>query len=505
MAANLSFRAKLLALGSAALIAALGAMAIAHDQFMARVLERQLKTHVETTAPFLSAALATPLAARDYASIHAIMDESVRNEGFSHQVLVDAMGSVISASGWDTVRHGLPMPKPKPVVAPSGDEVMLFALPIQYADQMLGTLYFGLSCKPLVDARLNMLGWSAIIVLASLVGAAAFLDIGQRWLMRPLTLLHDASERVRHGFYDVALQIKDRQEIGHLADAFNLMASEIKKRMIELIDSESRQRGLLEQARLREAELEEARHSAESATRAKTEFLAVMSHELRTPLVAVVGSVDLLSGTELDPNQRRLADIALDSATQLTDLIGNILDMSRMESGTVSLVEMPFNLDETLDAVVRTAELKAANKDVRVSLVVPDGLARRRFGDPMRVRQVLVNLMINAVKFTEHGSVQLRVENDAKPGRLMFRIVDTGMGIAADQQESIFEKFVQVDQSSTRKFEGAGLGLAICRDLVDAMAGEIGVESELGKGSIFWFTAKLPVHAEAIRAAASHS
>lgn len=492
---NLSFRAKLLALGSATLIAALGAMAIAHDQFMARVLERQLMTYVDTTAPFLSAALATPLAARDYASIQAIMEESVQTRGFTHQVLVDAAGMVISASGWDVARQGLPLPTGKPVIVPSGEEVLFFVLPIHFADHALGTLYFGLSCEPLVDARLSMLGWSLIILSASLLVAAAFLEFGQRWLMRPLTLLHDASERIRHGFYEIDLQIKDRHEIGHLAEAVNLMAREIKKRVTELIDSESRQRNMLEQARIRGAELDEARHSAEAATRAKSEFLAVMSHELRTPLVAVVGAVDLLAGTTLDPNQRRLADIALGSASQLTDLIGNILDISRMENGMVALTSMPFNLDDTLDAVMQTAELRAANKDVRVVLAVEAGLARRRFGDPMRLRQVLVNLMVNAVKFTEMGTVQLQARPAAEADMVMFRVVDTGVGIAADQQAGIFDKFVQVDQSSTRKFEGAGLGLAICRDLVSAMGGRIGVESELGKGSTFWFTAKLPVEA----------
>jgi signal transduction histidine kinase len=132
---------------------------------------------------------------------------------------------------------------------------------------------------------------------------------------------------------------------------------------------------------------------------------------------------------------------------------------------------------------------------VRVVLAVEAGLPRRRFGDPMRLRQVLVNLMVNAVKFTEMGTVQLQARPAAEADMVMFRVVDTGVGIAADQQAGIFDKFVQVDQSSTRKFEGAGLGLAICRDLVSAMGGRIGVESELGKGSTFWFTAKLPVQA----------
>jgi len=472
MTPALSFRAKLLGLGGAVLIAALCAMAIAHDQFMARVLERQLMTYVETTEPFLSAALATPLAARDYASIEAILEESVQTLGFSHKVLVDTSGRVISASGWDVGRHGLPEPTGKPVLAPSGEEVMLFKLSISYAGQTLGELYFGLSCKPLVDARLSMLGWSLLIVSISLVVAGGVLHLGQRWLMRPLKLLHDASEEIRHGRYDVAVAVPDRQEIGHLAEAFNVMAREIDRRVTEL---------------------DEARRRAEDATRAKSDFLAVMSHELRTPMVAIVGAVDLLATTPLDAEQRHLADIALGSTTQLTDLIGNILDASKFESGAVALANVPFNLEELLDAVLRTTEIKARGKDIRIVGNIEPGVLLHRMGDPLRLRQVLSNLMINAVKFTDRGWVRLSIGPGAAQDAVAFSVADTGVGIAPGQQAKIFEKFVQVDQSSTRRVDGAGLGLAICRDLVSAMGGEIAVDSTLGQGSTFRFSAHLPV------------
>jgi len=493
MKRSFAFRSRLFALSAAVLIAALMLMAIAHDQLMARILNRQLDTYVEATTPFLHSALAQPLAARDFASIHSILDESVRKHGFTHLVLLDSRDSVISASGWDVALHGLPVPVGAPVVGPAGAEVMLYQMPVQFAGQTLGKLYFGLPCKPLVDARLEMLGWSLLILLVSLVVAAAVLEIGQRWLMRPLMMLNQASEQIRRGDYDINVQIRDSSEIGRLAEAFNVMAGEIKVRIRDLTQSESRQRHLLEQARAREQELARAKQRAELAASAKSDFLAVMSHELRTPLGVVVGAVDLLADTPLDNDQRRLAQVALTSASQLTDLIGNILDTTKLERGQISLEEVPFELYDILKSAQQIAEIKAAPKGLEIRCDIDDDLQTGRLGDPTRLRQVLVNLLINAVKFTERGSVRLTVSETDSSDRLMFRVRDTGIGVPAGLQATLFDRFVQADQSPTRNFNGTGLGLAISREIVTAMGGEIGVDSMPGEGSVFWFTALLPI------------
>jgi len=232
---------------------------------------------------------------------------------------------------------------------------------------------------------------------------------------------------------------------------------------------------------------------SEAASRAKSDFLAVMSHELRTPLGAVIGAVDLLTDAPLSHDQRRLAQVALTSGAQLTDLIGNILDLTKLEHGKIRLDELPFELYEVIKAACQIAEIKAIPKGLEVICDIDEEVKTGRLGDPTRLRQVLVNLLANAVKFTERGSVRVRVSETSSSDVLLFRISDTGLGVPEDLQGAIFERFMQADQSATRHFDGAGLGLAISRELVSAMGGEIGIESAVGQGSTFWFTAYLPM------------
>ncbi len=238
------------------------------------------------------------------------------------------------------------------------------------------------------------------------------------------------------------------------------------------------------------AESREARRRAEVANQAKSEFLAVMSHELRTPLASVISGVDLLASTSLTSEQKQFVDQALASSLQLTELLGDILDLSKLESGQIVLERIPFDLPEMLRGIVATAEPRAAAKGLSISLDI-DKTNGWRIGDPTRLRQVLLNLITNAVKFTEEGGIRVSVVPSAEPELVRFSVADTGIGMAEHLRAHVFEKFTQADQTITRRFGGAGLGLAICKQLVEAMGGRIDFESEIGHGSTFWFTARL--------------
>jgi signal transduction histidine kinase/ActR/RegA family two-component response regulator len=242
-----------------------------------------------------------------------------------------------------------------------------------------------------------------------------------------------------------------------------------------------------------QAEIEAARRRAETANQAKSEFLAVMSHELRTPLASVIGGVDLLAATPLTREQRAFVDQALASSLQLTELIGDILDFSKLEAGQTVLERLPFPLREVLRSAIAIAAPRAQSKGLATMLEVDADVADLRIGDPTRLRQVVLNLLTNAVKFTERGSVRVTASAAGEPETLRIAVADTGIGIGPELRSRLFEKFTQADQTITRRFGGTGLGLAICRQLVVAMGGRIDFESEVGRGTTFWFTCRLPV------------
>ncbi len=263
--------------------------------------------------------------------------------------------------------------------------------------------------------------------------------------------------------------------------------------------------GELEKLRSMQAELVQAKQTAEAAMMSKSEFLATMSHEIRTPLNGIIPLLDILMSSQLGPDQKDYLQTAYKSACELLRIVDDILDYSKIEASKLVLESVALNLRETLDSVKRLLDKNAEAKHLRFSVNIDPGVRLLVRGDPVRLRQVLTNLVSNAIKFTPRGAVVVQVGKRSETrthSEIMFVVKDSGIGIAPEAAAKLFQPFSQADASTTRMHGGTGLGLVICKRLVELMNGKIGVRSELGKGSVFWFSVpflKAPGDVENVR------
>lgn len=361
-------------------------------------------------------------------------------------------------------------------------------VPVQWNGGRYGLAQLHVDFWPNYVALATKTAVSAVLILIAVAIAQLFMRRLTRHLTEPvLDLAATVNAVSATGDFTLRTTVRGSDEVASLALGFNRMLDQLQERDARLA---SHRDWLEREVAERTAQLVRAKEDAEAANRAKSDFLATMSHEIRTPLNGVIGMNDLLRRTALNEAQRRFADAVHQSGMHLLQVISDILDFSKIEAGRFELECTDFDLRELVEDVARMLARQGQAKGLEVSCRVSAHCPTRLRGDPVRLRQVLVNLMGNAVKFTDHGFVEIAVEwmgATESGAALRFSLEDSGVGIPPEAQGRIFDAFAQADASTTRRYGGSGLGLAIARRIVQRMGGELAFDSAPGRGTRFWF------------------
>jgi len=450
---------------------------------------------LEAATSAYAAALSDPLGMRSRNAAYEHMRGMQNVRSIIYMAIEDADGNIFAQLGTGASLRG----KTVDLRTLDGFELLTadrgsVRMPIVQGGQRIGELKVLADISDLRGDLYATLGWTALAALAAIAGSLVVAQVLIGRMTRPIRELASVMAEVgaKQDFSRRMPPTKQRDETGVLGDAFNGMIDNIRERDQRIANHMETLEQTVED-RTRDFRL--AKEEAEFANAAKSDFLATMSHEIRTPMNGMMVMAEMLAAADLSSRHRRYAEIITRSGASLLTIINDILDLSKIEAGKLDLEAVPFSPERMVEDVASLFWEKARSKGLDLAVRIAPEVPLQVVGDPTRLNQVITNLVNNALKFTESGGVTIDVtaETDGANTKLRFAVTDTGVGIEQSRIGAIFEAFSQADQSTTRRFGGTGLGLTVCKRLVDAMGGEIIVTSQIGKGSTFATVVSMPV------------